>query len=267
MNGRRRNESRGGFTLIELLVVISIVVLLMALLLPALQKAKRQAQGVACQARLRQAGLMFAMYIEGNDGRFPLSQGGSGGYGLWETDPYWRFKDQPKMRLCPSATAEPHPRPPSVVYPGETFRAYAQLIGTNQWLLASYALNGFVYASRFPEEHGRFWGAHDCRTIKEAGRIPVLVDCTNPVAGGTHLGGPPEYERFDDDNPWSYVCINRHNGAINAVFMDWSTRKVGLKELWTLKWHGEFDTLGPWTKAGGVLPEDWPAWMRKFEEY
>jgi len=118
MNGRRRNESRGGFTLIELLVVISIVVLLMALLLPALQKAKRQAQGVACQARLRQAGLMFAMYIEGNDGRFPLSQGGSGGYGLWETDPYWRFKDQPKMRLCPSATAEPHPRPPSGRIPG-----------------------------------------------------------------------------------------------------------------------------------------------------
>jgi len=44
-------------------------------------------------------------------------------------------------------------------------------------------------------------------------------------------------------------------------------RKVGLKELWTLKWSKYFDTSGPWTKAGGVAPEDWPAWMRGFKDY
>ena len=49
--------------------------------------------------------------------------------------------------------------------------------------------------------------------------------------------------------------------------MDWSVRKVGLKELWTLKWHHEYDTAGPWTKAGGVQPEDWPQWMRSFKDY
>ncbi len=46
----------GGFTLIELLVVISIVVLLMALMLPALSRARKQARGVVCQGRLRQGG-------------------------------------------------------------------------------------------------------------------------------------------------------------------------------------------------------------------
>ncbi len=51
------------------------------------------------------------------------------------------------------------------------------------------------------------------------------------------------------------------------LFMDWSVRKVGLKELWTVKWHREFDTDGPWTRAGGVEPEDWPAWMRTFKDY
>jgi len=59
----------------------------------------------------------------------------------------------------------------------------------------------------------------------------------------------------------------RDDGGINFVFLDWSVRKVGLKELWTLKWDREFDTAGPWTKAGGVRPGDWPEWMRRFKDY
>jgi hypothetical protein len=49
--------------------------------------------------------------------------------------------------------------------------------------------------------------------------------------------------------------------------MDWSVRKVGLKELWTLKWYRQFDIANPWTRAGGVKPEDWPEWMRNFKDY
>ncbi len=63
------------------------------------------------------------------------------------------------------------------------------------------------------------------------------------------------------------VCINRHNGGINMLFRDWSVRKVGLKELWALRWHPEFDTSGPWTLAGGVQRDDWPKWMRRFKDY
>ena len=32
------------------------------------------------------------------------------------------------------------------------------------------------------------------------------------------------------------VCLNRHSGGINMLFRDWSVRKVGLKENWTLNW-------------------------------
>jgi len=64
-----------------------------------------------------------------------------------------------------------------------------------------------------------------------------------------------------------HFCIDRHNGSNNHLFMDWSVRKVALKELWTLKWHREFSTHGPWTRAGGVQPSDWPEWMRQFKEY
>ena len=49
--------------------------------------------------------------------------------------------------------------------------------------------------------------------------------------------------------------------------MDWSARKVGLKEMWTLKWHKAYNQTGPWTRAGGVIGSDWPDWMRPFKEY
>ena len=65
----------------------------------------------------------------------------------------------------------------------------------------------------------------------------------------------------------SYFCIDRHSGGINGMFLDSSVRKVGLKELWTLKWNFISRGDGPLTKAGGVKPEDWPQWMRKFKDY
>ena len=62
-------------------------------------------------------------------------------------------------------------------------------------------------------------------------------------------------------------CIDRHDGFVNTLFMDWSVRPVGLKELWRLKWHQGFNAAGPWTSAGGVRPEHWPTWMRVFRDY
>jgi prepilin-type processing-associated H-X9-DG protein len=79
---------------------------------------------------------------------------------------------------------------------------------------------------------------------------------------------PPPYEDFIDGHSLGATCvINRHDGGMNSLFLDWSVRKVGLKEPWTLKWHREFDTANKWTLAGGVQPEDWPEWMRKFKDY
>ena len=56
------------FTLIELLVVIAIIALLMAILMPALQRVKKQARTVVCLTKLKQWAIYFSMYAEDYDG-------------------------------------------------------------------------------------------------------------------------------------------------------------------------------------------------------
>jgi len=65
-------DSRGGFgfTLIEVLVVVSVITLLLAILLPALNKARQIAFRIACQSNLRQIALAWEMYLDDNDGYF-----------------------------------------------------------------------------------------------------------------------------------------------------------------------------------------------------
>ncbi len=82
---------RVGFTIIELLVVISIIILLIALLLPALRHARNQAQIASCMSRLGQLGAAVVSYqndwtlnepwtFANGSGDYPHESGGRGGY-------------------------------------------------------------------------------------------------------------------------------------------------------------------------------------------
>ena len=68
---RHTQAKRRGFTLVELLVVIGIIALLISVLLPALGKARQQANLVYCQSHLRTIGQLLQMYTAENKGITP----------------------------------------------------------------------------------------------------------------------------------------------------------------------------------------------------
>jgi len=259
---QRKNFSKvAGFTLIELLVVISIIALLMAILMPALQRVKKQARLVACQAKLKQWGVIFSMYVDDNDGKFMRSLGYNIEGFMWIEALRPLYRD-PKLLLCPmAAKIELEERP-------LRFKAWSWH-GDD----GSYGINDWVYDPEPGRSPGgrpaeNFWRTPN---VNGAGNIPVLLDASHPHGGPENTDPPQEYMDMQPvwgaGNRMAHYCINRHDGSVNSVFLDFSVRRVGLKEMWTLKWHRNFDTAGPWTTAGNVQSSDWPQWMRHFKDY
>ncbi len=273
-----RNKGRG-FTLIELLVVIAIIALLMGILMPALQRVRKQARVTACLANLNQWGLMFAMYCNENDGNFFTGEmnGTRSGMGSGE---FWREVMRTytksftkKMWLCPQAVK---PLPAGGIPRGDWSYTAWQTSGD----VGSYGLNGWILNIKASIQSGNrsngwgrtpadwHWGTPQ---VKGANNVPVFTGSWWVDSWPREADQPPQTGAGPADTPntneMNRVCVNRHDGFVNAVFCDWSVRKVGLKELWTLKWSRGYKINGPWTIAGGVTPDKWPTWIRSFKDY
>src|SRR5450432_2245450 len=70
---RKFYSQKSGFSLVELLVVIGIIAILIAMLLPTLANARKQANSVVCMSNLRQLGIVLQTYVNENHGwLFPV---------------------------------------------------------------------------------------------------------------------------------------------------------------------------------------------------
>jgi prepilin-type N-terminal cleavage/methylation domain-containing protein/prepilin-type processing-associated H-X9-DG protein len=296
-NGTAHHESskadNRAFTLIELLVVVSIIALLMAILLPTLHRARKQARAVVCRANLRQWSIILKAYTSSEGG---LHNQGFCAVAAPEFWMYWLTRNAPgteKIRCCPMAT-----RPAS---PTGALAASRQVIGgvytawgrfrpaasrsvlADQVYSGSYAMNNWlsapdkgagviigIAASSMRNATNSFWNNEN---IQGAGEVPAFADAWWWCSWPKDSDKPPDLE--DQTAPFPCgcqdsirrFCIDRHSGSVNVAFADGSVRPVGLKGLWTLKWHRTYRTINSWTKAGGAQPENWPPWMRSFRDY
>ena len=247
---------RRAFTLIELLVVIAIIAVLMAVLMPALQRVKKQARAATCLSNLKQWGLIFSMYTEDHGGRF---QRGLDRQHHWTVvlRPYFPGKgtDTTDLYYCPSAKR--HIDEINNQWYHDTAWVFNSGMG-NQY--GSYGINGWVETNTRQGEH-KHWkerdvrGAHSIPLFLAANRLdgwPEAWDKPPPEDGVFNFGLGDNMRRF---------CMDRHNGFVNCLFLDFTVRKVGLKELWRLKWHKE------WTKdAAAEGTPQWPDWMNRFKD-
>ena len=254
--------------MIELLVVVAIIALLMAILMPSLQRVKKQAQAVTCMSNLKQWGLIWYFYTDDSGGKFNRGvYSNSAAANDWPVTLLPYYKDKGKLAMCPSATLP--------LASGGLFERRAWNWDASGWGnirdkdpairdRGSYGENEWICNRTDSDDYWR-----ELTRIKDPDNVPVFFDCAYIDAFPLHTAGPPQVKgNAAATSEWNVVCIDRHTGYINCVFADFSTvRKVGLKEIWTLKWHRTFDITGPWTKAGGAVASDWPEWMRTFKDY
>ena len=275
-----------GFTLVELLVVIAIIALLMSILMPALAKVRTQAKAVICVAQLKQWGTCFTAYTSDHDGYFPRgwfepeAQVTPQDYWMECLRPCYRDGD---LRLCPSATKMGSelglnqfgngggPFSAWGVFDGEI----GEVCDTWWCVMAgdygSYGWNSYICNIPDTGDVDPFYIRNNWKNANVSGgaEIPMFMDHKWLDCWPDHRDEPPDFDAQDwnSGSQMQRICQNRHEGYINIAFMDCTVRKVGLKELWTLKWHRKFEVDGPWTTAGGVEAGDWPEWMRNFTDY
>jgi prepilin-type N-terminal cleavage/methylation domain-containing protein/prepilin-type processing-associated H-X9-DG protein len=276
-----------GFTLIELLVVIAIIALLMSILMPALRNVRDQAKNAMCMQRLQQWGVLFNMYADDNDGTL-MDMTVIQGIGY---DHAWIYLMKSyigdwEICKCP-ATVKTWIDGDNIYDPlvawdfhviSDVVDPFYQSMFTmnNQWAYGSYAKNTFVtnadiFADEdndMEEEHS--WMYEYCykniRVGRRVSQIPVFGD------GGWMGGWPEPYEEpaesyYHDPGVLNIWNIDRHNLSVNMLFLDWTVKKVGLKQLWQLRWSkqpgwGDLSVVPDWDK-----PEQWPEWMRASKNY
>jgi len=246
--------------------VIAVIAVLLAILLPALQRVRSQAKATVCQMNLHQWGLLFNTLAQTNEGRLRDRDS----WDRCRTQQFAYYLDNFEFaEFCPMATRRTSP-----TGAGGTFLAW--YCPVHPYRAGSYGLNAYTPAydggeglGQAPRVKQRWKSIY----AKGGANAPILLDCALWAGDPIPSDGPPGTEDQAAASPTiggnsiRPFCIPRHGGFVNCLFMDWSIRKVGVKGLWTLEWYPGFSTHGPWTRAGGVDSSAWPLWMRSFKDY
>ncbi len=243
-NGKSRLQAEGramdssGFTLIELLVVIAIIALLMAVLLPALSRAKRLAQSMACLNNLRQLQTCWLMYANDHGGAMPpnlsvydLSTGQPiPGLDLRLTWCAGNARTDLDTANIEAGYLFPYNRSTAIYHcPADQ----ARVPGSNVRHTRSYNMSQSVTGIRFPRILADIPSFQNLTQIRgpEPANLFVFLDVHEDQITDSLFGIPLPGDPWD--GTWFDLPANRHNDGGNLSFADghvehwkWAVPKV-----------------------------------------
>ncbi|MCP4341068.1 MAG: hypothetical protein GY799_19810 [Desulfobulbaceae bacterium] len=146
----------------------------------------------------------------------------------------------------------PFPDDIGVTLPGfDYYAGVAGSYGANEWIASTK--NGVPQGV----DTSYYWNSP---TTKGASNVPLFLDSLwiggYPDSSDLPLNTNVEIDpSVQSGQMWRYNP-DRHQGYVSVLFVDFSVRKVAMKQLWTLKWHRKFDTSYVYNN-----PIVWPDWM------
>jgi len=248
-------KAKPNFTKKDFIVTFASIVFLLANIAAIGTSGRRRAKEAVCLSNLQNWGNIFKAFINDNDGF--LMQG-------WYEGPSYRwynalrpyYSDNKELLLCPMAV-----KPVESGLGGGTFKAWVYENNHGSYGICSCILN---------QESADFWRRTD---VVGTDNIPLLLDAQWYTSYPWWTNTPPEYEGAvwnpggtQTGGGMGIYCIPRHYGAINGLFIDFSARKIGLKQLWLLKWCRNYNV----SRASENEP-DWEntgtGWMLPLKDY
>jgi len=198
------NERRVAFTLIELLVVIAIIVLLAAMLLPALARAKAAGLSASCKSNLHQIGLATSMYATDYQS-YPLWTSTSVfGQQYWDGSILSLASNNRRLFACPAnKTAPPWT---NSLYPNSSYDY--NLAGTTRYY------NPFVPPA-LGLDGGNAKGLPENRV-----KVPSDMIAVSDATAGSGSGGDHDADDLNQVNLLWELTPARHNNGANIVFCD-----------------------------------------------
>jgi prepilin-type N-terminal cleavage/methylation domain-containing protein/prepilin-type processing-associated H-X9-DG protein len=231
-----------GFTLIELLVVISIIALLMAIMMPALNKVRASAQSTVCKSNLRQLGLGLRFYAEANSEKLPLyADPGTGYYWMSPIAPYLSAKLNKGgevdmgVALCPSASKLPDCTIQQAYGDSHTawqmnFGMWKSSYGNNGWWFSNVdeAVYGIRYAPFVYKKYTQFYED-----------TPLFADAMWITGWANNKSVPPKVPATQENfgSGFATFWLDRHGSSINIVMADGSVQNMNIGDLWTIPWQ------------------------------